>query len=111
MKVITSKTLKIWTVNGKVTIAKCLLTGKFVSHIVAKSVLSAVNLISDMKPSEKLLWAIQDMKAELACIKDFYADKIENNEYDHLSEKKYFSYEKACFLFSDEVRYIYSIVV
>lgn len=111
MEIITSKTLKIWLVKGKVTIAKCLKTGKFVSHIVAKSVLSAVNAIKQAKVINKYLWwSLQDIRNDVKSIAEYYSDRLETNDMDIKSEKRFIQYNKACNLISDEIRYIHSMI-
>lgn len=111
MEIIKSKTLKIWLVGGKVTIAKCLKTGKFVSHIVAKAVLSAIRAIKESKVVNKYLWwSLQNIRNDVKSIADYYADRLQVNDLDVKSNKRFLQYNKACNHVSDEVRYIYDLV-
>lgn len=80
-----TKTLKIWSVKGKVTIAKCLLTGRFVKRVLAQNVLSIVNAIEKGCNETYVI----DSKDELKSIENFYDDK-----YDSTDDETYFELSK-----------------
>lgn len=84
VKIIVTETLKIWLVKGKVTIAKCLKSGRFVSHKLANAVLEVVEVVRTEKSQNKKVWLLQDLKREIKGIENTYWDKSEFFEFSNL---------------------------